>query len=152
MDYTRLFLGPIAPLARPNGSFWLGGETKLMQDSTMAVQALYQHLVGRNDAASIDDFTRNLAGFHKADAAHYDALLHGCIEEGEALALFDDPKHPYTRELLAAAHIARAPTSRRRSSPPSCRRRAFMQNSKGSSLGSSTRSSWTARAVPAASM
>lgn len=42
VDYTRLFLGPIAPLARPNGSFWLGGETTLMQDSTMAVQALYQ--------------------------------------------------------------------------------------------------------------
>ncbi|MDP3759236.1 MAG: molecular chaperone TorD family protein [Ramlibacter sp.] len=42
VDYTRLFLGPIEPLARPNGSFWLGGETRLMQDSTMAVQALYQ--------------------------------------------------------------------------------------------------------------
>ena len=45
-----------------------------------ALQALYQHLVGRNDAASIDQFTRDLAGFHKADAAHYDALLHGSIE------------------------------------------------------------------------
>ena len=42
VDYSRLFLGPIEPLARPNGSFWLGGETRLMQDSTMAVQALYQ--------------------------------------------------------------------------------------------------------------
>ena len=45
-----------------------------------ALQALYQHLVGRNDAAAIDAFTRDLAGFHKADAAHYDALLHGAIE------------------------------------------------------------------------
>ena len=44
-----------------------------------ALQALYQHLVGRNDATSIDLFTRDLSGFHKADAAHYDALLHGCI-------------------------------------------------------------------------
>ena len=42
-----------------------------------AVQALYQHLVGRNDATAIDHFTRDLAGFHKADALHYDALLHG---------------------------------------------------------------------------
>jgi N utilization substance protein B len=50
-----------------------------------ALQALYQHLVGRNDAASIDAFTRDLAGFHKADAAHYDALLHGSIEAAEQL-------------------------------------------------------------------
>jgi N utilization substance protein B len=50
-----------------------------------ALQALYQHLVGRNDAASIDQFTRDLAGFHKADAAHYDALLHGSIESAEQL-------------------------------------------------------------------
>ena len=44
-----------------------------------ALQALYQHLVGGNDASSIDLFTRDLSGFHKADIAHYDALLHGCI-------------------------------------------------------------------------
>jgi N utilization substance protein B len=35
--------------------------------------------VGGNDAAAIDSFTRDLAGFHKADAAHYNAVLHGCI-------------------------------------------------------------------------
>ncbi len=50
-----------------------------------ALQALYQHLVSGNSASSIDSFTRDLAGFHKADAAHYDALLHGCIENAEAL-------------------------------------------------------------------
>ena len=50
-----------------------------------ALQALYQHLVGRNDSAAIDAFTRDLSGFHKADSAHYDALLHGCIAEAETL-------------------------------------------------------------------
>ena len=50
-----------------------------------ALQALYQHLVGRNDAQSIDLFTRDLAGFHKADSAHYDALLHGCVKESAEL-------------------------------------------------------------------
>ncbi|WBY01571.1 transcription antitermination factor NusB [Ramlibacter tataouinensis] len=50
-----------------------------------ALQALYQHLVGRNDAASVDQFTRGLAGFHKADSVHYDALLHGCIEQAAEL-------------------------------------------------------------------
>lgn len=43
------------------------------------LQALYQHLVGRNSAEAIDSFTRDLSGFHKADAAHYNAVLHGCI-------------------------------------------------------------------------
>ena len=50
-----------------------------------ALQALYQHLVGRNEAAAIDAFTRDLAGFHKADSVHYDALLHGCIREAAEL-------------------------------------------------------------------
>ena len=50
-----------------------------------ALQALYQHLVGRNEADSIDAFTRDLVGFHKADSAHYDALLHGCIEGAATL-------------------------------------------------------------------
>ncbi|MEN9983990.1 MAG: hypothetical protein RJB10_780 [Pseudomonadota bacterium] len=50
-----------------------------------ALQALYQHLVGRNDADSIDIFTRDLAGFSKADTAHYDALMHGCIEQAANL-------------------------------------------------------------------
>ncbi len=50
-----------------------------------ALQALYQHLVGRNEAQAIDAFTRDLAGFHKADSVHYDALLHGCVKEAEDL-------------------------------------------------------------------
>lgn len=44
-----------------------------------ALQGLYQYLVGGNETSAIDSFTRDLAGFHKADAAHYNALLHGCI-------------------------------------------------------------------------
>jgi N utilization substance protein B len=50
-----------------------------------ALQALYQHLVGRNDTGDIDAFTRDLAGFHKADSVHYDALLHGCVAQSGAL-------------------------------------------------------------------
>ena len=43
-----------------------------------ALQGLYQSLVGRNPVDEVDAFTRDLAGFNKADAAHFDALLHGC--------------------------------------------------------------------------
>lgn len=50
-----------------------------------ALQALYQHLVGRNDVAAIDTFTRDLAGFHKCDSVHYDALLRGCVEQAAVL-------------------------------------------------------------------
>lgn len=50
-----------------------------------ALQALYQHLVGRNAAGDIDAFTRDLTGFHKCDSAHYDALLHGCIAQATQL-------------------------------------------------------------------
>ena len=49
------------------------------------VQALYQHIVSGNDATANDHFTRDLAGFHRADAAHYDTEIHGCIETAAAL-------------------------------------------------------------------
>lgn len=57
-----------------------------------ALQGLYQHIVGRNDATSIDMFTRDLAGFHKCDALHYDTLLHGCIKLEEDLNALITPK------------------------------------------------------------
>lgn len=50
-----------------------------------ALQALYQFIVGRNEASDIDVFTRDLSGFHKADSAHYDALLYGCAEQAVEL-------------------------------------------------------------------
>ena len=46
-----------------------------------ALQALYQKMVGKNEVADIDLFTRDLAGFSKSDSAHYDALLHGCTDQ-----------------------------------------------------------------------
>ena len=56
-----------------------------------ALQALYQVLVGRNEPAAVDAFTRDLVGFHKADSAHYDALLHGCAEQAAELDALIEP-------------------------------------------------------------
>lgn len=42
VDYTRLFLGPVDAPARPYGSVWLGPDRLTMQDTTMAVVALYE--------------------------------------------------------------------------------------------------------------
>jgi transcription antitermination protein NusB len=82
---------PATSKRAPHGGLTSTGARKASAKSTrsrareFALQALYQHLVGRNDAEAIDAFTRDLAGFHKADSVHYDALLHGCIENAAAL-------------------------------------------------------------------
>ena len=60
------------------------GVSRIALDYQVPV-ANYQHLVGRNSAEAIDTFTRDLSGFHKADAAHYNTVLHGCIETADAL-------------------------------------------------------------------
>lgn len=46
-----------------------------------ALQGLYEWLIGGGDADAIDAHCREQEGFDKCDAAHFDALLHGCIEE-----------------------------------------------------------------------
>lgn len=71
-----------------------------------ALQALYQVLVGRNEAPAVDAFTRDLAGFGKADAVHYDALLHGCVAQAEALDGLIEPL--LDRKLQELSPIERA--------------------------------------------
>ncbi|TFZ08733.1 transcription antitermination factor NusB [Ramlibacter humi] len=78
-------LPPRAPGRTATGARKASAKSGRTRAREFALQALYQHLVGRNDATAIDHFTRDLAGFHKADSAHYDALLHGCIENAQAL-------------------------------------------------------------------
>ena len=62
-----------------------GSKSERSRAREFALQALYQSLVGQNPVADIDSFTRDLAGFSKADAAHFDALLHGCTSQGAEL-------------------------------------------------------------------
>ena len=56
-----------------------------------ALQGLYQVLVGKNEVADVDVFTRDLAGFSKSDPLHFDALLHGCAEHATALDALIEP-------------------------------------------------------------
>lgn len=67
-----------APFTKPRKASDKSARTRARE---FALQALYQHLVGRNEATDIDAFTRDLSGFHKSDSVHYDALLHGCVAE-----------------------------------------------------------------------
>jgi N utilization substance protein B len=50
-----------------------------------ALQGLYQWLIGGDDAASIEAHLREQEDFDKCDAAHFDALLHGCIDSAADL-------------------------------------------------------------------
>ncbi|XHS77210.1 transcription antitermination factor NusB [Burkholderiaceae bacterium UC74_6] len=50
-----------------------------------ALQGLYQWLVTGDDFASVDAHTREQEGFAKADKAHYEALLQGCMNEAADL-------------------------------------------------------------------
>ena len=77
---------PLSPRPRNRGVGAPAGTRKSSQKPPrsrareFALQGLYQYLVGGNDIASIDAFTRDLQGFDKADALLYGALLHGCIQ------------------------------------------------------------------------
>jgi len=47
----------------------------------VALQGLYAWLVSAAEASVVDAHMREQDGFDKCDAAHFDALLHGCIAE-----------------------------------------------------------------------
>lgn len=70
-----------------------------------ALQGIYQWLLSDNEAGLIDAQMRGMEGFKKADTAHYDTLLHGCIDEA---ALLDAMIAPHvdrkTAELSPVEH------------------------------------------------
>jgi N utilization substance protein B len=63
-----------------------------------ALQGLYEWLLGGADSATIDAHMREQEGFDKCDAAHFDALLHGCIAEAAEI------------DTLLARHVDRKTT------------------------------------------
>jgi N utilization substance protein B len=72
-----------------------------------ALQGLYQWLLNNEDAGAIDAHIREAHGFDKADAEHFDALLHGAIKEAPSLRdglrpLIDRP----IEELSPVEHAA----------------------------------------------
>jgi N utilization substance protein B len=51
----------------------------------IALMGLYEWLLSGSEAGVIDAHMREQEGFGKADAVHFDALLHGCIREAADL-------------------------------------------------------------------
>ncbi len=68
-----------------------GSKSERSRAREFALQALYQTLVGKNEVADIDAFTRDLAGFSKADSLHFDALLQGCTAQAAELDALIEP-------------------------------------------------------------
>ena len=51
----------------------------------LALQGLYQWLLSGEAPAAVEAHIRDMDGFSKCDRAHFDALLHGGIEQAAAL-------------------------------------------------------------------
>lgn len=88
-------LNPALPKQRPprqsrkgvtsTGARKAGSKSERSRSREFALQGLYQYLIGKNAVDEIDAFTRELAGFNKSDAAHFDTLLRGCVQQADAL-------------------------------------------------------------------
>jgi transcription antitermination protein NusB len=55
-----------------------GAKSARRRARELALQGLYEWLVGRGDIAAINAHMREQEGFDKCDRLHFDALLHGC--------------------------------------------------------------------------
>jgi len=51
----------------------------------LALQGLYEWLIGHADSATIEAHMREQDGFDKCDRAHFEALLNGCIAQAAAI-------------------------------------------------------------------
>lgn len=66
-----------------------------------ALQGLYQWIMSSEDAGVIDAHIRNAHGFDKADAEHFDNLLHGAIREVQELRAVITPLIDRSIDLLS---------------------------------------------------
>jgi N utilization substance protein B len=57
-----------------------GGRSPRRRARELAVQGLYEWQVARADAGVVDAHMRESEDFTRCDSAHFDALLHGCID------------------------------------------------------------------------
>ena len=70
--------------ARPEGTR-NNARSARRRSRELALQGLYEWLAGGADAGAIDAHMREQDDFARCDAAHFDKLLHGCIEQAAAI-------------------------------------------------------------------
>jgi N utilization substance protein B len=61
------------------------GKSARRRARELALQGLYEWLVGRSEPAAIDAHMREQEGFERCDSQHFDALLHGGARESATL-------------------------------------------------------------------
>jgi transcription antitermination protein NusB len=94
---TAATAAPAKPAAKPAPKHPKPKSTR-RRSREVALQGLYEWLVSGTDAKLIDAHMREQEDFAKCDAAHFDALLHGCI--GEAVDI----------DALLSKHVDRKTT------------------------------------------
>jgi len=73
------------PTNKPAGKTMSKSKSTRRRSREVALQGLYEWLLSGADAGVIDAHMREQEGFDKIDTAHFDALLHGCINEAADL-------------------------------------------------------------------
>jgi N utilization substance protein B len=76
---------PARPGGRPPGAKKPAGPSPRRRARELALQGLYEWLVGKSDPGAIEAHMREQDDYAKCDQAHFGTLLHGCIEEAAAL-------------------------------------------------------------------
>lgn len=77
--------GAAAPAGAPAAKKRAAPKSARRRSREFAMQGLYRWLIAGGDGAAAEADVRELDGFDKCDRAHFDALLHGGIEQAAAL-------------------------------------------------------------------
>ena len=98
-------LAPAAPAAKKPAAQRVRPKSTRRRAREIALQGLYEWLIGGAEAGVIDAHMREQDGFDKCDTAHFDALLHGCIAEAAAIdAVLGHHVDRPTRQLSPIEH------------------------------------------------
>ena len=77
--------GPAAPAPAANPPRRTAPKSARRRAREFALQGLYQWLVAAAPVREVEAHVSQLEHFDKCDRAHFDALLHGCVEEAAVL-------------------------------------------------------------------
>ena len=94
-----------APIPAPKPTKPARPKSARRRSRELALQGLYEWLVGKSDVPAIEAHMREQEGFDKCDRVHFDALLQGCVAEAADLdAVLSRHVDRKTTELSPVEH------------------------------------------------